>query len=65
MNQKFFNEKYLKFLAYNEQNTLPIVNKAKNPEKDPQVLNKLWIECQLEEQFAKESYLHMKAYKEE
>jgi hypothetical protein len=49
LNQKYFNDKYLKFLAYNEQNTRTAETMAKNPEKDPQVLNKLLVECQLEE----------------
>ena len=65
LNQKYFNDKYLKFLTYNDQNTRTAEIKAKNLERDPQVLNKLFIEGQVEEQFAKESYLHMKAYKEE
>jgi hypothetical protein len=65
LNQKYFNDKYLKFLAYNHHNTRTAESKAKNDEKDPQVLNKLLVECHAEEQFAKESYLHMKAMKEE
>ena len=49
LNQKYFNDKYLKFLTYNEQNTRTAETKAKNHEKDPQVLNRLFIECQMEE----------------
>jgi hypothetical protein len=65
LNQKYFNDKYLKFLAYNQQNTKTAESKAKGDDKEPQALNKLLLECNAEEAFAKESYLHMKAMKEE
>lgn len=49
LNQKYFNDKYLKFLTYNDQNTRTAETKAKNLERDPQVLNKLFIEGQVED----------------